>query len=58
MLFVEKLENLKNVKYHTFSKKTFVLSINCSKCKNEDEKLFEEEESIQILKILGLDEDI
>ena len=26
----------------------------CSKCKNEDEKLFKEEESIEILKILGL----
>ena len=27
-----------------FSEKTLVLSINCSKCKNEDGKLFEEEE--------------
>ena len=32
--------------------KTLVLSIICSKCKNEDEKLFKEE-SIKILKILG-----
>ena len=31
-----------------------VLSIICSKCKNDDEKLFKEEESIEILKILGL----
>ena len=31
-----------------------VLSIICSKCKNEDEKIFKEEEPIQILKILGL----
>ena len=31
-----------------------VLSIIGSKCANEDEKLFKEEESIQILKILGL----
>ena len=31
-----------------------VLSIICSKCKNEDEKLFKEEESIEISKILGL----
>ena len=30
------------------------LSIISSKCKNEDEKLFKEEESIEILKILGL----
>ena len=34
--------------------KTLLLSIICSKCKNEDEKLFKEEESIEILKILGL----
>ena len=30
----------------------------CSKCKNEDEILFKEEESIEILKILGLTENI
>ena len=48
-------------KYRKFEKpkisylleKTLVLSIICSKCKNEDEKLFKEEESIEILKILG-----
>ena len=40
------------------SEKTLVLSIICSKCKNEDEKLFKEEESIEILKILGLIENI
>ena len=34
--------------------KTLVLSIICSKCKNEDETIFKEEESIEILKILGL----
>ena len=33
--------------------KTLVLSIICSKCKNEDKKLFKEDESIEILKILG-----
>ena len=33
--------------------KTLVLSVICSKCKNEDEKIFKEEESIEILKILG-----
>ena len=37
--------------YHTSQKKTLVLPSICSK--NEDEKLFEEE-SIGILKILGL----
>ena len=49
-------------KYRKFEKpkisylleKTLVLSIICSKCKNEDEKIFKEEESIEILKILGL----
>ena len=31
-----------------------VLSIICNQCKNEDEKLFKKEESIEISKILGL----
>ena len=34
--------------------KTLVLSVICSECENEDEKMFKEEESIEILKILGL----
>ena len=38
--------------------KTSFLSIICSKCKNKDEKIFKEEESIEILKILGLIEKI
>ena len=52
-------------KYRKFEKpkiylleKISVLSIICSKCKNEDEKLFKEEESIEILKIFGLIENI
>ena len=53
-------------KYETFEKpkisyifeKTLVLSINSSKCKNENEKMFKEEESIEILKILDLIENI
>ena len=36
--------------------KTSVLSIICSKCNNEDEKLIKGEESIEILKVLGLTE--
>ena len=36
----------------------FIISIIWSKCKNEDEKIFQEEESIEILKILGLIENI
>ena len=38
--------------------KTLVVSFICDKCKNEDEKLFKEEESIEIFKILGLIENI
>ena len=34
--------------------KTSVLSIIFSKCKNEHEKIFKEEKSIETLKILGL----
>ena len=49
-------------KYRKFEKpkisylleKALVLYIILSKCKNEDEKIFTEEESIEILKILGL----
>ena len=37
---------------------TLVLSIICSKCKNEDEKIFKDKESIEILKIFGLIENI
>ena len=53
-------------KYRKFEKakisylleKTLVLSIICSECKNKDEKLFKEEESIEVLQILGLIENI
>ena len=53
-------------KYRKFEKpktsylleKTLVISIICSKCKNEDEKSFKEEESIEILEILCLLENI
>ena len=53
-------------KYRKFEKrkilypleKTLVLSIICSKCKNGDEKILRKEESIEILKILGLIENI
>ena len=34
--------------------KTLVLSIICSKCENEYEKTFKEEESIEVLTNLGL----
>ena len=53
-------------KYRKFEKrkilypleKTLVLSIICSKCKNGDEKILKEEESIEILKIVSLIENI
>ena len=38
--------------------KTLVLPIICSKCKNEEEKLFKKEESMEILKVIGLIENI
>ena len=38
--------------------KTLVLSIICSKCKNEVEKLYKEKESIEVVKILGLIENL
>ena len=53
-------------KYRKFEKpkisyileKTFFLYIICSKCKNENEKLFKVEEPIEILNIFGLIENI
>ena len=53
-------------KYRKFEKpkiwyifeKILVLFIICNKLKNEDEKIFKEEKSIEILKIVGLTENI
>ena len=53
-------------KYRKFEKpkiwylleKTLLLTIICSKCKDEDEKMFKEEDSVEVLKILGLIENI
>ena len=51
------IQNLKKLKYmfnnYTFKKK-LNLCIVYSKCSHKDEKIFKEEESIVILKILGL----
>ena len=47
-------ENLEKPKRSDLLKKALVLVIICSKCKNEDEKIFKEEESLVILKILRL----
>ena len=49
-----KYRKLEKPKISYLLEKTLVLSIICSKCENEDEKIFKEEESIEILKILGL----
>ena len=38
--------------------KTLVLSVICSKCRNEDEKRSKEEKSIEMLKTLRLIENI
>ena len=38
--------------------KRLVLSVICSKCKIEDQKIFKKEDSIETLKILGLIEKI
>ena len=40
------------------SDKTLLLCIFCSKCKNEYQKIFKEEKSVEILKILGLIESV
>ena len=52
------IENLRKLKYHTSWKKTLFRSTICRNCKNKDEKMFREEESIEILTILGLIENI
>ena len=49
-----KYRKFENPKISYLLKKKLVLSIICSKCKNEGEKLFRKEEAIEILKILGL----
>ena len=53
-----KYRKLEKPKTSYLLEKTLVLSIICSKCKNEDEKLFKEQESIEILIIFGLIENI
>ena len=42
-----KYKKFEKPKISYLSEQTIVLSIICSKCKNEDEKLFKEEESIE-----------
>ena len=49
---IEKYRKFKNPKISYIFKKTLVFSIICSKCENEDKKIFKEEKSIEILKII------
>ena len=51
-MFAINIENLKPRKYHTFLKNSLDLTIFYSA--NEYKKIFTEEGSIEILKILGL----
>ena len=53
-----KYRKFEKLKISYLLEKTLVLSIICSKCKNEDEKIFNEENSIEILKILSLIENV
>ena len=57
-MFAINLDNLKKIKYYFFLKKTLSLFIVYSRWGHEYEKIFKEEESIKILKILGLTTDI
>ena len=50
--------SIENPKKSYLLEKTLVLSIIWSKHKNEDEKIFKEKESIDVLKILGLIQNI
>ena len=54
----DKYKKLKNPKIQYIFDKTLVLSIICDRCGSNDENTFEKEESIEILKILGLVNDM
>ena len=63
ILAVRKMKKLYCVicgKYRKFEKPkiSYLLSITCSNCKNKDEKIFKEEDSIEILKNFGSIENI
>ena len=53
-----KYRKLKNPKISYIFEKTLVSSVICSKCENKDEKTVNEEESIEILKIIVLSKNI
>ena len=49
-----KYRKFKNLKISNIFEKTIVLIIICNKCKNEDRKIFKEEESIELSQIFNL----
>ena len=49
-----KYRKFEKLKISNIFEKTLMISIICSKWKNEDEKIFKEEESVEILKLFGL----
>ena len=49
-----KYRKFEKPKISFFLEKKLVLSICCTKCKSEVEKIFKEENSIEIVKIIGL----
>ena len=53
ILTVISIENSTTLKYHTFSKTTLVLSVICESFSVNENETFKEEESIEILKIIG-----
>ena len=50
----KKYKGLKSLKYHIFAIKHYFFLVFVIKCGSEDEQIFMEEESIKILKIIGL----
>ena len=53
-LFAVSIENSKTLKYHSYSGNYHFFFIIFSNYNNEAEKIFKEEESIAISKIIGL----
>ena len=51
------IKNWKTLKFYVFNK-NLVFSIICDKCGSNNDKVFKEEESIEILKVLGLIDNI
>ena len=50
----KKYKKIINPKLSYICYKTLLLSSVCNKCKSEDEKIFVEQESIEMLKVLDL----